>query len=129
MQHDAVLAGIRDIQDEMIELRHRIHAHPELSFEEFVTSDLNADCLQRWGYAVHRGLGGTGVVGNLHNGEGRALIWTRCPFKRPPAWPMRASSKAKCMLARDANSATFLTFQSFGIAAVIYLAVTFVGAD
>ncbi|MDN4546739.1 ABC transporter permease [Pseudomonas sp. C32] len=28
-------------------------------------------------------------------------------------------------VARDANSATFLTFQSFGIAAVIYLAVTF----
>jgi hippurate hydrolase len=73
MQHDAVLAGIRDIQDEMIELRHQIHAHPELSFEEFVTSDLIADCLQRWGYAVHRGLGGTGVVGTLHNGEGRAL--------------------------------------------------------
>ncbi|MDI3356484.1 ABC transporter permease [Pseudomonas sp. UYIF39] len=29
-------------------------------------------------------------------------------------------------VARDANSATFLTFQSFGIAAVIYLAVTFI---
>ncbi|MCY1276708.1 Histidine transport system permease protein HisM [compost metagenome] len=28
-------------------------------------------------------------------------------------------------IARDANSATFMTFQSFGIAAVIYLAVTF----
>lgn len=28
-------------------------------------------------------------------------------------------------VARDANSATFLTFQSFGIAAAIYLAVTF----
>jgi hippurate hydrolase len=73
MQHDAVLAGIRDIQDEMIELRRRIHAHPELSFEEFVTSDLVADCLQRWGYSVHRGLGVTGVVGTLRNGEGRAL--------------------------------------------------------
>jgi histidine transport system permease protein len=28
-------------------------------------------------------------------------------------------------VARDANSATFLTFQSFGIAALIYLTVTF----
>ncbi|CAI8913168.1 ABC transporter permease [Pseudomonas brassicacearum] len=28
-------------------------------------------------------------------------------------------------VARDANSATFLTFQSFGVAALIYLAVTF----
>ncbi|RFD32539.1 amino acid ABC transporter permease [Pseudomonas sp. GL93] len=29
-------------------------------------------------------------------------------------------------IARDANSATFLTFQSFGIAAAIYLAITFI---
>ena len=29
-------------------------------------------------------------------------------------------------VARDANSATFLTFQSFGIAAIIYLCVTFI---
>jgi histidine transport system permease protein len=28
-------------------------------------------------------------------------------------------------VARDANSATFLTFQSFGITALIYLMVTF----
>jgi histidine transport system permease protein len=28
-------------------------------------------------------------------------------------------------VARDANSATFLTFQSFGTAAIIYLCVTF----
>lgn len=73
MHQSTVLPGIRDIQDEMIELRRRIHAHPELGFEEFVTSDLVADCLQRWGYAVHRGLGGTGVVGTLSNGDGKAL--------------------------------------------------------
>lgn len=73
MHQSTVLPGIRDIQDEMIELRRRIHAHPELGFEEFVTSDLVADCLQRWGYAVHRGLGGTGVVGTLSNGDGKVL--------------------------------------------------------
>ena len=68
-----VLPGIRVIEAEMVALRHRIHSHPELGFEEFVTSDLVAECLQAWGYAVHRGLGGTGVVGTLRNGEGRAL--------------------------------------------------------
>lgn len=73
MDHDAVLPGIRNIQDEMIELRHHIHAHPELGFEEFATSDLVADCLRSWGYSVHRGLGGTGVVGTLRNGQGRAI--------------------------------------------------------
>ncbi len=68
-----VLPGIRAIEAEMVALRHRIHAHPELGFEEFVTSDLVAECLQAWGYAVHCGLGGTGVVGTLRHGEGRAL--------------------------------------------------------
>ena len=28
-------------------------------------------------------------------------------------------------IARDANAATFLTFQAFGIAAVLYLCITF----
>ncbi len=73
MQADAVLPGIRAIEDEMVALRHRIHAHPELGFEEFNTSELVAECLQAWGYAVHRGLGGTGVVGTLKHGEGRAI--------------------------------------------------------
>ncbi|KWR75062.1 M20 aminoacylase family protein [Cupriavidus sp. IDO] len=73
MHQDAVLPGIRAIEDEMVALRHRIHAHPELGFEEFATSDLVAECLQAWGYSVHRGLGRTGVVGTLRNGEGRAL--------------------------------------------------------
>lgn len=44
-------------------LRRDIHAHPELSFEEFRTSDLVAKQLTDWGIEVHRGLGGTGVVG------------------------------------------------------------------
>ncbi|MFC4522143.1 M20 aminoacylase family protein [Cupriavidus pinatubonensis] len=73
MQEDAVLPGIRAIENEMVALRHRIHAHPELGFEEFVTSDLVAEYLQAWGYAVHRGLGGTGVVGTLRHGTGRTI--------------------------------------------------------
>ncbi len=67
---DQVLPGIRTIAPEMIELRHRIHAHPELAYEEHVTSDLVAERLTAWGYEVHRGLGGTGVVGTLRRGEG-----------------------------------------------------------
>ncbi|NUT15068.1 MAG: amidohydrolase [Cupriavidus sp.] len=73
MHPDPVLPGIRAIEAEMVDLRHRIHAYPELGFEEFATSELVAECLQAWGYAVHRGLGGTGVVGTLRHGEGRAI--------------------------------------------------------
>ncbi|OMG71221.1 amidohydrolase [Burkholderia ubonensis] len=61
------------IEADMIALRHRLHAHPELGFEERATSDLVADCLTTWGYQVTRGLGGTGVVGTLTRGAGRRL--------------------------------------------------------
>jgi hippurate hydrolase len=54
---------------EFIQLRRDIHRHPELAFEEFRTSDLVAAKLESWGYLVHRGLGGTGVVGTLKRGD------------------------------------------------------------
>jgi hippurate hydrolase len=54
----------------MKEWRHRIHQHPELGFEEQATSQLVAECLQQWGYEVHRGLAQTGVVGRLVFGDG-----------------------------------------------------------
>ncbi len=58
---------------EFIQLRRDIHRHPELAFEEHRTSDLVAAKLEGWGYAVHRGLGGTGVVGTLTRGQGHRL--------------------------------------------------------
>ncbi|KVC86983.1 M20 aminoacylase family protein [Burkholderia ubonensis] len=61
------------IEADMIALRRRLHAHPELGFEERATSELVADCLTTWGYQVMRGLGGTGVVGTLTRGAGRRL--------------------------------------------------------
>jgi len=67
---DKVLPEVRAIAAEMVALRRKIHAHPELGFEEFVTSDLVAERLTAWGYKVHRGLGGTGVVGQLQFGGG-----------------------------------------------------------
>jgi hippurate hydrolase len=68
-----VLPGIAAIQDEMIALRHRLHAHPELGFEEFATSELVAGCLRQWGFEVSTGVGKTGVVGTLKNGGGRSI--------------------------------------------------------
>ncbi|WP_321917817.1 M20 aminoacylase family protein [Paraburkholderia sp. J11-2] len=80
----AIPAAIAAIEDEMIALRHEIHAHPELGFEEFVTSDLVAQRLTEWGYEVHRGLGGTGVVGTLKVGDGRARLGLRADMDALP---------------------------------------------
>jgi len=56
---DPIVAWHQDIT----RIRRDIHANPELSFEEFRTSDLVAEQLSSWGIEVDRGLGGTGVVG------------------------------------------------------------------
>jgi|TARA_R100000501_G_scaffold18437_2_gene38846 hippurate hydrolase len=58
-----------DLQS-MKEWRHAIHQFPELGFEEERTSALVAQCLDEWGYEVHTGLAGTGVVGKLVVGTG-----------------------------------------------------------
>ena len=51
--------------DELTAIRRDLHAHPEIGFEEVRTSGIVAEKLTQWGIEVHRGLGGTGVVGVL----------------------------------------------------------------
>jgi hippurate hydrolase len=58
-------------------LRRDLHAHPELGFEEKRTSGIVAGLLEEAGLAVHRGLGGTGVVGTLTVGNGARSIGLR----------------------------------------------------
>jgi len=58
-------------------LRRDLHAHPELGFEEERTSDIVAQLLEDAGIKVHRGLGGTGVVGTLQVGNGTRTIGLR----------------------------------------------------
>ena len=53
------LEAIRAHEAEMVDIRHQIHANPELGFQEHDTSDLVATRLERWGWEVHRGLGGS----------------------------------------------------------------------
>ena len=66
-------------------LRRDIHAHPELCFEENRTSDLIARTLEGWGIPVHRGLGKTGVVGIVRNGDSRRAVGLR--GQRDPGAP------------------------------------------
>ena len=78
------LDGVRAHEAEMIALRHQIHEKPELAYEEHATSDLVAERLQRWGYEVHRGLGGTGVVGTLRTGTSTRRIGLRADMDALP---------------------------------------------
>jgi amidohydrolase len=58
-------------------LRRDLHAHPELGFEEERTSAIVAKLLSEASLQVHRGLGGTGVVGTLTIGNGGRTIGLR----------------------------------------------------
>jgi len=64
-----IINRIADFHDEMTAWRRDLHAHPETAFEEFRTSGIVAAKLEEWGIEVHRGLGGTGVVGTLRGGN------------------------------------------------------------
>ena len=69
---------------EFIQLRRDIHRHPELAFEEHRTSELVASKLEAWGYSVHRGLGGTGVVGTLQRGNSERSLGLRADMDALP---------------------------------------------
>jgi amidohydrolase len=61
-------------RSELQAIRRDLHAHPELRFQEQRTADLVARKLGEWGIEVHRGLGGTGVVGLIRSGKpGRSI--------------------------------------------------------
>ena len=79
-----ILPAIQDMAKEMVEVRHQIHAHPELAFEEHATSDMVAAGLKEWGYEVHRGLAGTGVVGTLKRGTGKMRLGIRADMDALP---------------------------------------------
>jgi hippurate hydrolase len=51
-----------------------VHAHPELSLQETRTSRLAADRLRTAGFEVTTGVGKTGVVGVLRNGDGPTVM-------------------------------------------------------
>lgn len=71
-------------RDEIQSLRRTIHAHPELRYEEVRTADLVAQCLEKWGLRVHRGLGKTGVVGVLQRGKSTRSIGLRADMDALP---------------------------------------------
>ena len=84
---------IEGYADELTAIRRDLHAHPEIGFEEVRTSGIVAEKLQQYGIEVHRGLGGTGVVGVLKgNGSGSRRIGLRADMD---ALPMEENTNLK----------------------------------
>ena len=79
-----LLHALTERAGEFIRLRRDIHRQPELAFEEHRTAALVADKLEGWGYAVERGIGGTGVVGRLVRGKGQRRLGLRADMDALP---------------------------------------------
>jgi hippurate hydrolase len=79
-----LVPDIVDFVPELTRIRRDIHAHPEIGFEEARTSALVAELLAGWGVEVHRGLGGTGVVGVVRGRGGGRRIGLRADIDALP---------------------------------------------
>lgn len=77
-------AAIRDLAAPMTGWRHHLHAHPELAFQEHQTADFIRRTLESFGITVHRGIGGTGLVGVLKVGDSPRTIGLRADMDALP---------------------------------------------
>jgi amidohydrolase len=69
-----VLDGLDEIVGPLEDLYRDLHSHPELSDHEHRTAAKAAEQLQQAGFGVTAGVGGTGVVGVLRNGDGPTVM-------------------------------------------------------
>ncbi len=80
-----LLEPFLDWQKDIQSIRRDIHAHPELAYEEHRTADIVARFLEQWGVPIHRGMGGTGVVGIIKGrGSSQRAIGLRADMDALP---------------------------------------------
>jgi len=56
------------------ELYRHLHQNPELSFEEFKTTERLSQEIENLGFEINRNIGGNGFVGILRNGDGPVIM-------------------------------------------------------
>ena len=61
---------IKNIKDEIYAIRRHFHRYPELSFKEFNTAETISQHLNNLGIAHKKGVGKTGIVGEINFGPG-----------------------------------------------------------
>jgi hippurate hydrolase len=76
--NSTVTEELKSYEPELVAIRHDIHRHPEVGFEEHRTAKLVADRLRDWGVEVTEGIAKTGVVGTVKgNRPGQRAIGLR----------------------------------------------------
>lgn len=93
----AALAGLDSIRDDLADFYRDLHAHPELSGAEHRTSEQVAKRATALGYEVTTGVGGTGVVAVLANGDGPTVLlradFDALPIKEQTGLPYASTTE------------------------------------
>jgi amidohydrolase len=98
----SVLRGLGGTRSWQEDFYRDLHQHPELSHHEHDTATQVADRLRHFGYEVHEGVGGTGVVGVLRNGDGPTVL-LRADMDALPVAEQTGLPYASTVTARDAD--------------------------
>ena len=91
---------IDQLLPELEEVYKDIHQNPELSMVEYRTAQIAADYLARYEFEVSTGIGVTGVVGILRNGEG-PVVMLRADMDALPVTEDTGLPYASTKIARD----------------------------
>ncbi len=78
-----IKSAAKAIESELIDIRHHIHSHPELSFEEYKTAELVENYLNSLGIPNKR-MAKTGVVGLIDSGKEGKVIALRADLDALP---------------------------------------------
>lgn len=104
---------IKSLLPGLEELYKDIHAHPELSMQETRTAGLAASLLRKSGYEVTTGIGKTGVVGLLRNGDG-PVVMLRADMDALPVKELTGLPYASTLTATDREGKTVPVMHACG---------------
>ncbi|CAM0997103.1 Metal-dependent amidase/aminoacylase/carboxypeptidase [Rhodanobacter sp. Root179] len=97
---ESLPGNLQDLLPQLEALYTDIHAHPELSMQETRTAGLAAEQLRKAGYEVTTGVGKTGVVGLLRNGDG-PVVMLRADMDALPVEEATGAAYASKLTATD----------------------------
>jgi hippurate hydrolase len=109
----ALESRVQNLLPELERVYTDIHAHPELSMQETRTARIAADHLRGVGYEVADGVGATGVVGLLRNGDGPTVM-LRADMDALPVREQTGLPYASTQTATDGNGNTVPVMHACG---------------
>lgn len=110
---EPILENLDSLLPDLEVMYRDIHSHPELSMQENRTAEVAADYLRAAGYEVTIGIGKTGVVSVLRNGEGPTVM-LRADMDALPVLEATGLPYASKVLATDNSGKTVPVMHACG---------------